>query len=256
MKDSTSYKVGSNLAVLLVGPPKSGKTGIAASFPNPFIADIDLNLDSAARIIGTKTFKYSQPPLEFVPKATYGPDDPRSVYDFTMRELQMAAKDPWVKTIIIDGLTKLSDFAIEHILADCSRMEGKKIEAMRIQDYGRFMSLYQKLVSFLRATGKHIVCTAHQTVSKDELTGANQYALAIPGQLKDTFGGFFTDVWGSSATPAAQGKTKFEIRTRPTGFHVALGTSIRTLDHAIDITDKNPEQIWAILAPKLGLPVV
>jgi hypothetical protein len=170
-----------------------------------------------------------------------------------MDELRLAAADPTIKTIIVDGLTKLSDFAILHILEECSRMEGKKLEAMRIQDYGRFMNLFQKLVTFLRATGKIIVCTAHQTVSKDELTGANQYALAIPGQLKDTFGGFFTDVWGASATAAAGGKTKYEIRTRPTGYHVALGTSIRTLDPAIDITDKTPAQVWEVLKPKLGL---
>jgi hypothetical protein len=115
------------------------------------------------------------------------------------------------------------------------------------------MSLYQKLISFLRASGKLIICTVHQTVSKDELTGANQYALAIPGQLKDTFGGFFTDVWGTAAEPAAGGKTKYTIRTRPTGYHVSLGTSIRSLDASIDVTDKTPAQVWSLLGPKLGL---
>lgn len=251
MKDNTSYKPAANLAILLVGPPKSGKTCIAAAFPNPFFLDIDLNLDSAVRILGNKQFKYSQPPLDYVPGQS--PNGARSVYDYAMQELGAAAKDPWVQTIIIDGLTKLSDFAVEHILGDVSRMENKKVEAMRIQDYGRFMSLYQRLITFLRSTGKIVVCTAHQTVSKDELTGANQYALAMPGQLKDTFGGFFTDVWGSSATPAAQGKTKFEIRTRPTGYHVALGTSIRSMPHAIDLTDKTPEQVSTVLMPLIGL---
>jgi hypothetical protein len=245
MKTSESYQPASNLAILLVGVPKSGKTCVSAAFPNPFFLDVDLNLDSAVRVMKDKKFWYSQPPLEEA--------DPSKVYAYSMDKLKEAALSPDVQTIVVDGLTKLADFACAHILAEVSRMEGKKIASMRIQDFGRFMSLFQRLISFLRSSGKLVICTSHQTSSKDDITGAMHYALSIPGQLKDTFGGFFTDVWATTATAIAGDKTKYEIRTRPTGFHVALGTSIRTLEPALDITNKTPDEIWSLLSPRLSI---
>lgn len=253
IKSNTDYSINPALAVLLVGDPKTGKTCVALSFPDPFILDVDLNLASAVRVAKGKPFKYSQPAIDVgvTIDQTGKTMNAEKVWNAAMSDLKAAAADPTVKTIVIDGLTKLADYAVEHILAEVAKMEGKPIQTLRIQDYGRFMSLYQRLISFLRATNKYIVCTSHQTNSKNEITGAMHYALAIPGQLKDTFGGFFTDTWATSATPMPGNKTKYEIRTRPTGFHVALGTSVRSLDAALDVTDKDPIGVWAILEPKL-----
>ena len=247
MKSSTDYKVSANLAVLLVGDQKTGKSCVAMAFPDPFFLDLDRNMDSAVRVAGGKTFFYDQPADENGVRV-----EDHLVYPRAMDMLKAAIVDPKVKTVVIDSLSTLSIFACAHILSEVSRIEGKKIEQMRIQDFGRLHGLFQKLVTFLRASGKMVVVTSHQAYDKDEMTGALNYTLSIPGQMKHNFGSFFTDVWGTSTTAIAMGKTKYEIRTRPTGRHVALGTSIRSLDAAIDITDKTPSQIWDLLAPKLS----
>lgn len=44
---------------------------------------------------------------------------------------------------------------------------------------------------------------------------------------------------------------KFEIKTKPTGFHINLKTSL-DLEPAINITDKSMADIWKILEPKLS----
>jgi hypothetical protein len=104
----------------------------------------------------------------------------------------------------------------------------------------------------MRSSGKIVIWTAHQKVEKDELTGGLKYFLNMSGKLAQSLGGYFTDVWAMSATPVPGGATKYSIRTKPTGYHVALGCSI-PLDPEIDITGKNPQEIWSILGPKLEI---
>lgn len=250
MKDSTSFKLNPSLSILLVGDPKTGKTCVAASFPDPYFLDVDGNLGSATRILKDKKFWYDSPVNEV--------KESHEVWKHALSCLQVAAKDPQIKTLVVDSLSLLTEYICLWVINEHVRMgerdkNGKPIDALTIPDYGKLLSIFRTLIFGLRQSGKTVVVTSHQQASKDEITGAVRYGLAIPGQAKDTLGGAFTDVWATTATPVAMGKTKYEIRTRPTGFHVALGTSIRTLDAAIDITDLTPAQIWSLLAPKLGM---
>ena len=250
MHPSTSYKISSSLAILLVGDPKSGKTCVAASFPDPYILDVDGNLASAVRVLGTKRFWYDTPVAEC--------EHMHEVWKKCLVHIQEAKRNPEIKTFIIDSLSLLSEYMCAWIIQEHIRMgdvdkNGKKTESLTIPDYGKLLSMFRGLIFDLRSTGKHVVVTSHQQASQDELTKVMRYALAIPGQAKDTLGGAFTDVWATMATAMPQNKVKYEIRTAPTGFHVALGTSIRTLPSALDITGMSPDQVWANLAPRLGV---
>lgn len=248
MTSSNDYKIAQNLAICLVGDPKTGKTGLAASFPDPYFLDVDTNLDSAVRVLDGKRFWYDQPTRQCV--------NEYEVWSKALEDLKTAVASPDVKTIIVDSFSQLSGYARAALLQELKRIgavdqKGKPLDNLRLNDYLTLLDWFRRFVFTLRSAGKFLVVTSHQQVSKDELTGANHYSLAIPGQSKDSFGGWFSDVWAMTATPMAQGKTKYEIRTRPTGFHVALGTSIRELPPAIDITDKRPAAVWSLLQPYL-----
>lgn len=252
MNDSSSYKVGQNLSILLVGDPKTGKTCVSASFPDPYWLDVDKNLDSAIRVMGGKRFWYDQPTVG-VPE--------HEVWPNALKMLTAAASHPEIKTIIVDSFSQLTGYARAAMLHNLVKIgavdsKGKPLDNLRLNDYLTLLDWFRRFVFALRASGKTVIVTSHQQVSKDELTGANHYSLAIPGQSKDSFGGWFTDVLACTATAAAGGKTKYELRTRPTGFHVALGTSIRSLPPTLDFTDKTPEQIWAVLGPQLSVTPV
>ncbi len=41
MTPSSAYKIANNLAICLVGDPKTGKTDLAAAFPAPYFLGID-----------------------------------------------------------------------------------------------------------------------------------------------------------------------------------------------------------------------
>lgn len=248
MKSSSDYIPSRAVAILNVGEPKSGKTRIMMSFPVPGILDIDMNLNSAVRVAGGKKFFYSQP--IFDDKGAELPVEKR--WENAVKETKALIANPETKSICIDGLSLLSDWCLAYCEATL-KMKGVDVEKQYMAKYQSFITIMNSYVSMLRIGGKYVFVTCHQIMDKEEGTGKVRYSLAIPGQLKDRLQGLFTDVWAATSTPNGA-KTKYEIRTKPTGFHVNLGTSF-DLDPAIDITDKTPDQVWSILEPKLSYHV-
>jgi len=264
VKDSTSFLTTGNLAVLVVGEPKSGKSSLELAFPDPGIIDIDMNLASAVRRLGAqrKPFKYTQPAVIEGAEGSTIIRPPAARWGHTVAETKALIADPSVKTIVVDSLGGLSQYLIDHILNEATlsgtskvktagMIPGERVAQMEIQHYGDFARLMRMYVTMVRSSGKYFVMTSHQSGDTDEVTKAIRYVLAIPGQLKDTLGGLFTDVWATSVTPYGLGLHKYEIRTKPTGFHVALGASF-PIDAAIDVTNKTPQEIWGILEPKIS----
>lgn len=250
MKSSTDYQPTHSVAILGVGEPKTGKTRLLMSFPTPGIIDCDMNLNSAVRVAAGKEFYFSQPSLDDSGKEIPIGERWKRAVDETKTML----KDPRIKSICVDGLGQLCGWLIEHIVNENKKAGTNKTGKMELRDYSDLSRLLKDYVTMLRIGGKIVYVSSHQTADKDDLTGAMRYALAIPGQSKDTLGGLFTDVWATTGTPIGGGKVKYEIRTKPTGFHVALGTSF-DLPSAIDVTDKNPADIWTMLEPKLSINV-
>jgi hypothetical protein len=249
MKSSTTTPPGKP-AILLVGSPKSGKTCVSAAFPAPYFLEIDNNLDSAIRVSAGKEIRFDLP--------TTTVKTPGEVWKQALADLKVAMTDPTVETIVVDSLTVLSEYMCAWCIAEHKRMGdtdkgGKPIEAMTIPDYGKLLTMFRGLIFDLRATGKYIICTVHRTSWTDEDTKVTHHALALPGQAKDTLGGLFTDVIGCVAENIPGGKMKYSLRTVPLSQWPPLGTSIRTLPHNIDITDKKPAEIWTTLKPLLGV---
>lgn len=251
MKTNSDYSPITNLAILLVGDPKSGKTCVSAAFPDPYFLDIDGNLASAVRVLGTKKFWFDTP-VKNVATADL-------VWKEALKCLTEAMKSDEVKTIVIDSLSTLAEYMCAWIVSEHKRLgdtdkAGKPIEAMTIPDYGKLLNMFRSLVFDLRKTGKTVICTVHKTTYQDEQSKVTYNVLALPGQAKETLGGAFTDVIGVATTSIpGQASPKYALKTVPVSQFPPLGTSIRTLPHSIDITGKNPAEIWSLLAPMLGM---
>lgn len=249
MKTSDQLEWQSFLALLLVGEPKTGKTTIELAFPAPGILNVDRNLDGPRRRAVGKKFFHDDPSLDKNGKEL----ELKFRWNRAMEILKEFYAADEVLTISIDSLSGLCDYLVEHVIHQVSITEGKKIDRPRIQDYYTVKDLLGKFAIFLRACSlkKHVIIAAHQKADKDDATSAIRYSLNIPGQQAQNWGSYFTDVWATTATDVG-GKTKYEIRTKPTGFHVSLGTSL-PMDPKIDVTDKSPDEIWAMLSPKLSI---
>lgn len=259
MKSADSFQT-TALSFLVVGEPKSGKSDIGLAFPSVGVIDWDLNLSAAvrrARHVDPKfSFQYTQPAIR--DDGTERPMDER--WEQCIKETKTLIADPSIKSIMIDGLGMMCEAITSFILkanvaAGTSKLKtvdaaGKSIPKMEIQHYDDLQRILRQYIMWVRSSGKFFIVTSHQTGDKDDVTGVIRYVLAIPGKSKDTLGGCFTDVVAAMATPSGLNKVKYEIRTKPTGFHVALGASF-PIEGAIDVTDKSPQEIWKILEPKI-----
>ncbi len=249
MKPSTAFTPANNTAVLGVGDPGTGKTRIALAFPDPGILDCDGNLGSAVRVAAGKTFQYAQPFIT---------DDGKEVpvverWNLAAKQTKEMLVSPLCKSFVVDGLANLCRWGLVHADNELIRA-GINVKKEYLAKYQAFIPLLTDYITMLRIPGKPIFLTVHQTMEKDELTGAIRYELDIPGKLKSTLGGQFTDVWGASATadPGSKVGAKYFIKTKPSGYHVNLKTSM-DLEPSIDITGKTPQEIWNLLSPKLSV---
>lgn len=249
MKPSTSFTPAQNVAVLLVGDPGSGKSNLIMATPTPGIIDCDGNLGSAVRRAEGKKFFYSQP---FRDDA--GVEVPENLrWKRAMSETMAMLKHPEIETIVIDGLSNLCRWGMIHVEQELTNA-GINTKKEYLAKYQSFIPLLSNFITTLRIPGKLVFVTVHQIADKDEILGRTRFFLDIPGRLSEVLGGQFTDVWGTESLPdPTNTKTmaKYNIRTKPTGYHVNLKASL-DLEPAINVTDKTPTQIWSILAPKLS----
>ena len=246
MKSASDFRTDAAPAILGVGNPGAGKTRLMFGFPVPGIVDCDMNLSSAARVLKGKEFYYGQPLID--DKGVALPEDQR--WNAAMKLSKELMLDPRVKTICVDGLTALSQWGLAHCETELIKA-GINVKKEYMAKYQSFISLMTNYITTLRLAKKTVFVTCHQTVDQNDLTKIWYYSLAIPGQLKDRLGGLFTDVWGVSTQIVGE-DVKYFINTRPTNMHVALKTSY-DLEPKIDVTRKNPEEIYKLLEPKLSI---
>lgn len=237
-------------------------------FPTPGIIDCDLNLNSAVRVSSGKPFFFAQPSIiaddaeaafinKCIPTAplTLHPGDEVPVerrWLVVEKEVKAMLVNPEVKTICIDGLTVLSRWLLDYCEGELIRA-GINVKKEYLSKFQNFITIMTRFITLLRVGGKIVFVTCHQTADQNDLTKAWYYALAIPGQLKDTLGGLFTDVWGTSTTTIGD-DVKYWLSTRPTNLHVGLKTSFDMLPK-YDITGKNPDDVYRLLSPRLSINV-
>jgi AAA domain len=221
MKSSSEYTPTLSFGLLILGPPKIGKTTLALQFPSPYIADCDNNLSGPASFLKANN----------LPAFSYDViniDDGGKEVSTTQRWsrltscLKAAVENPNIKTIVVDSLSSISDYLIEHILST----EGQK--TMRIQDWQPFQFMMKRLITYLRSSRKLIIFIGHESTEKDEVDGIIKYFILVPTRLKDNLGGMFSDVWRIECEQTGDKKYTYSLRTKPT-VRFALGTSLINL---------------------------
>lgn len=237
-------------AILSVGDPGSGKSRLGFALPRPGILDCGNNLASAIRVSAGKPFIVSQP---------FCTDDGKEVPEVerwtrAVSETKLMLASPSTESFFLDDLSNLCRWGLVYCEAELVKA-GINVKKEYLAKYQSFIPLLTNFMTMIRIPKKLVMVSVHQTMEKDELSGTIRYELDIPGRLKNTLGGQFTDVWGTSSVPDPGSKVgaKYYIRTKPSGYHVNLKTSL-DLEPSIDITGKTPTEIWSLLSPKLSAP--
>lgn len=218
------------------------------SCPTPGILDCDGNLASAVRVANGKPFFFAE---------GFRDDNGKEVpevdrWNHCVKETKALLTHPETKSFVLDGLSNLCRWGLIHTENELQKA-GINIKKEYLAKYQSFIPLLTNFITMLRIPGKLVVVNVHQITEKEELTGRISYKFDIPGRMADNLGGLFTDVLAisSSADPGSKIGAKYSIKTKPTGLHVNLGTSL-DLEPSIDITGKTPSEIWTLLQPKLS----
>ena len=227
MQPGTSYSPSTSFALLIIGQPKSGKTNLAFEFPSPWFADCDGNLGSAIRRHPGKEFFFDS----IATDDTNIPVPLDKQWARYADKLIAAAKDPRAKTLVTDSLTTLCPMLQAHIIATGTKLIVGGEKCMEQQHWTPFRNLMLKAINIARSSGKYVIHICHEAVDKDEISGMLSYKPLIPGQLKDSIGAFFTDVWHcenelAMNTVSKQMEPKYIIRTMPTARMGFIGNSL------------------------------
>lgn len=253
MKTSQDYKLEQSFALLLIGPPKAGKTVFAMNFPDPYILDCDNNLAGALRY-----HKHSEKPFPFWFDNPNDEPDPAKRWTYCMKALEEAVKVPEIKTIYINGLSLLGYYLEQHILANSGKggggmndlvIAGEKV--MNMSQWGPFKNLMQKLVMASKSCGKLFIMDCHEHVELSESGATIGYKPLISGSLRNNIAGFFTDVWRAETSTTPKG-ADYSIRFQPKSL-MQIGNSMNIKVPSMNTTDKTRAQVWAELSKHLNL---
>lgn len=222
MKTHSEFTQKRDFALLLIGPPLSGKTNVAMCFDSPYFLDCDMKLGNAVSRSKNKPFFYDTIDVDTETNASV-PDEKR--WERLTTLCKTNCLKPEVKTIVIDSLTKVSQYLIDHILATSgSKLSVGGVKVPEQQHWQPYKLLLTRFISALRGTGKLVIFVCHEIVDKDEITGQLVYRPLLSGQLRDSIGAYFTDVWRCE-TEQIGTTTRYYVRTTPTA-RMALGTSL------------------------------
>jgi DNA polymerase III delta prime subunit len=222
MTPYASFVPNSAFALLLQGPPGSGKTTTALNWPGAYILDCDQNLDGPVEwhkkhtpnwpgFVGFDTVESGD--TGFGPTGRYAaqPQNWLRVIELT----KVALREPTVKTLVVDSLTKFTDYLCDFIIFGKPSTEDKN--KMTIGDWIPFKTLMARYVAMCRSAHKTVIFCCHEKALADEVTDVVGYVPNIPGQLAGNLGSYFTDVWRcETALDAKSGKYVNNIRTRKT----------------------------------------
>ncbi len=224
---STDYNPNNSFSLMLIGPPFSGKTNAALTFPNPYILDADDKMgNGVVRLPKDKKFWFDRVLVD----DKGGAVTPELRWTRATECLKAACAMPEIETIIVDSGTAMSTFLQDHILhAGGSKLVVAGVKSMDMQCWGPFQTLMTRLIMMLKASGKKFIWICHEELEKDEVTGSFRYTPLVQGALRHKMAGMFTNVWRCE-TKSGLGKdnkmeTTYIVRTQPKA-QMTLGNSL------------------------------
>lgn len=195
------------ISLLLKGVSGTGKTTVAAQFPKPCLIEFDKNVSCLRKLPAEEVDE-----VKIFDPLTYPdgkPVEPTKIWDYFIKNLVEIAKDPEVKTIVIDTLTTALSALSNSILGTSSPKEQFKIQDWGT--FGRYLAWLGDNLIQVKGKDKHIVVVCHENTEIDKDGNFHGWTLAIGGQMRRNFELYFSDVWQCTVSQTGE----YLINTKP-----------------------------------------
>lgn len=209
---------GGRQSVLAVGPPKTGKTLFAASYPEPYIASTDNRM---------------------MPVRTFGPLAGKKIafdyfteYPKLIKRFEELDRHCPFGTIVLDNLTFSGELAISYAtgLSGASGEKGRSkgvIALPTIEDWMGETEAIKDILNILVTLPCHIILIAHLMIKQttDIKAGRVNTEVTLVSGAKRTASivtGYFDEVYQFEKETTIEGQDKFTFRTQGRGAATAL----------------------------------
>lgn len=252
MKSGKEQDITKNLAILIQGSPKTGKTEQACLFPTPCIINCDNNLSGFTRRQKEQNFDHEWYYIDILKDDT-GKEVPlEQRWKRLIDACKEAGTNPKIRTIVIDSMSTALLYGCEGVVQKRLRERTSKnrSEIMSLEDWQPFYSTVKNWVIALRSCGKIIVALSHEETETDELAGGIvKWWPNVPGKkLQQSFTGYFSDGWRTEVSGTGK-DLKYITRVKPTP-RLDLGGSIQNKEETFERPDslfEQRKQLWNLL---------
>lgn len=235
MKLST-VKPGGKLFTLFIGPPGSGKSVGAGSYPPPiYVFDLDKRIDAMAGMFpGRDDIEFDQ----------YGPEEFEKLWN---KILEIRQGNSPFKTYVLDSLTSLARMAINYSihLRGSGGLKKGVIQMTQVDDFNGESRVLSVMMDAFRGANfrSNFILTAHlvetnskklnepDVIQQRLLTGGKSIAAEIPG--------YFNEIYLFGKSTGFDGKPEFRISIVEKGAGIDT-KSVLPLPSTINFTMSKP----------------
>lgn len=178
------------IRLLIMGPPCSGKTWAAATFPNPIYIDLDGSSTSV---------KFVNPNALIIPfcqDSVWKQYNPKSIADaFKVFLFSEAPKFDESQTLVVDSLSAIED-GYHKGMQDFPILNGKG-EENSLAVWGKKLDYFRDIHTAFKSLRCNVVVTAHIREIRDDKTGTllKKIGPSLTGSFADKLNSYYTDVF-------------------------------------------------------------